>query len=175
MPVLIIVDAQKEYVSQGRPFYLETIGPSLNNLSLLLEHARKHGWKIAHMRHQQNSECFTYGSSYSEYIDGFGPIDGEESMTKSNFSCFSSREFQAFVDKYRHEEIFIAGYGTSMCCLSTMIDAHHRDYDFTFVEDATCARRTPRFGEQDMKEHIVDIIGAFGNLTTTDEILKRKA
>lgn len=173
MPVLVIVDAQKEYVTKGRPFYLETIGPSLENLQKLLAHARAHDWKIAHMRHEQNSMCFTYGSPYAEFIDGFGPQEGEESMVKSNFSCFSSREFQALVDKYRHEEIIIAGYGTSMCCLSTMIDAHHRGYDFTFVADATCAKRSARFDEQDMKEHIVDILAAFGHLTTTEEILRR--
>ena len=88
MPVLVIVDAQKEYVTQGRPFYLEAIGPSLENLQKLLAHARAHGWKIAHMRHQQNSMCFTYGSPFAEFIDGFGPAEGEESMVKPNFSCF---------------------------------------------------------------------------------------
>ena len=124
MPVLIIVDAQKEYVTKGRPFYLETIEESLHNIDKLLEHARANGWKIAHMRHQQNSECFTWGSPYSEFIDGFGPKEGELELQKSNFSCFSSREFQALVDKYRNDDIYLAGYGTTMCCVSTMIDAH---------------------------------------------------
>ena len=67
----------------------------------------------------------------------------------------------------------MAGYGATMCCLSTLVDAHHRGYDFTFVTDATCAKRTARFGEQDMREHIVDIMSAFGNLTTTEEVLNR--
>lgn len=173
MPVLALVDVQKEYLAEGRPFYLETIGESLANLRRLLDYARKNGWKIVHLRHQQNSECFTYGSPYAEYIEGFEPAPGEMDLEKSNFSCFSNREFQALVDKYRHDEIVLAGYGATMCCLSTMIDAHHRGYDLTFVTDATCARRTPRFDEQDMKEHIVDIIGAFGALATTEEILAR--
>ena len=47
-------------------------------------------------------------------------------------------------------------------------------YEFTFVTDATCAKRSARFGEQDMKEHIVDIMAAFANLITTDELLNRR-
>lgn len=172
MPVLVIVDAQKEYVTPGRPFCLETIGPSLENLGRLLNHARSKGWKIIHVRHEQNAECFTYGSPYGEFIDGLEPGPGEESVAKSNFSCFSSRDFQALMEKFRHEDIYVCGYGTTMCCLSTMIDAHHRGYDFTFVKDATCAKRTARFGEQDMKEHIIDIMAAFGRQITTDEMLQ---
>ena len=173
MPVLVLVDVQKEYIAEGRPFCLETIGPSLDNLRKLLAHARAKGWKVIHMRHQQNAECFTYGSEYSEFIDGFGPQGDEKSLLKSDFSCFSSPEFQALADRYRNQEIIVAGYGATMCCLSTLVDAHHRGYDFTFVTDATCAKRTARFGEQDMLEHIVDIMSAFGNLTTTEEVLNR--
>jgi len=174
MPVLVLVDVQKEYITEGRPFCLETIGPSLNNIGRLLAHARARGWAVVHMRHQQNSQCFTYGSEFSEFIDGFGPEGEERSLVKTDFSCFSCPEFQALVDRWRNREIIIVGYGATMCCLSTMIDAHHRGYDFTFVTDATCAKRSARFDEQDLKEHIVDIMGAFGNLTTTDEILNRQ-
>ena len=42
------------------------------------------------------------------------------------------------------------------------------------MTDATCAKRSARFGEQDMKEHIVDIMAAFANLITTDELLNRR-
>ena len=174
MPVLVLVDVQKEYITEGRPFCLETIGESLNNLRRLLTHARSRGWKIVHMRHQQNAECFSYGSEYSDYIDGFGPQGNELDLVKTDFSCFSCPEFQALVDRARHQEIILAGYGATMCCLSTLIDAHHRGYEFTFVTDATCAKRSARFGEQDMKEHIVDIMAAFANLTTTDELINRK-
>lgn len=173
MAVLVIVDAQKEYVAKGRPFYLETIDPALENLRRLLDFAREKGWKVAHVRHMQNSECFTWGSPFSEFIEGFGPENGELEFIKSNFSCFSSAEFKAFMDKYRHEEIVLAGFGTSMCCLSTLVDGHHRGIEFTFAKDATCARRTARYGEQDMKEHIIDIANAFCRLASTDEIMDK--
>lgn len=172
MPVLVLIDVQKEYVAEGRPFFLETIGPSLDNLRKLLAHARSRGWTVIHVRHEQNDDCFAYDSPLAAPIEGFEPVEGEYSLVKSNFSCFSSREFQSLVDRWRHEKIIVAGYGTSMCCLSTMIDAHHRGHDFIFVKDATCARRTARFDEQDIKERVVDLMIAFGNVAETKDILR---
>ncbi len=171
--ILVLVDVQKEYVTPGRPFCLETLGPSLENLRKLQAHARKEGWRVVHIKHQQNSEYFGYGSPYAEFIEGFEPLEGELVMEKSDFSCFSSPEFQALTDRLRNREMIIAGYSAANCCLSTMVSAHHRGFEFTFVTDATCAKSTKRFGEQDMKEHIVDIISAYGNLATTEEILHR--
>lgn len=175
MPILVLVDIQKEYITKGRPFYLETIEESLNNLKKLLAHARQNKWKIFHMAHKQNADCFHYDSEFSEFIEDFEPIEGEVSFQKSDFSCFSSPEFLATIDRVRHEDIFLAGYGATMCCLCTLIDAHHRQYDFNFVTDATCAKRSARYGEQDMKEHIIDITSAFAcNLVTTDDVLNWK-
>lgn len=171
MPVLVIVDAQKEYVTENRPFYLASIQPSLDNIKRLLAHAREKGWKVVHMRHQQNSDYFSWGSPWSEFIDGLEPEAGERSLEKSNFSCFSNREFQALADKWRHEDIIVAGYSAGMCCLSTMIDAHHRGHEFIFAADATRARGSERFDEGDMTDHIVDLMAAFGRVATTDEII----
>ena len=171
--VLVLVDVQKEDVTEGMPFCLETIATSLENLQKLQAHAREKGWKVVHMKHQQNSEVFAYGSEFSEFIDGFEAAEGELVMTKSDFSCFSCPDFQALMDKSRNREIILAGYSAAMCCLSTLIDAHHRGYEFTFVSDATCARRTKRYDEQDMKEHIVDILNAYGNVITTRQVLDR--
>lgn len=174
MPVLVLVDVQKEYVSPGRPFFLESIGQSLENLRKLLAHARQKDWRIIHLRHEQNGDNFAYGSEFAEPIAGFEAEPGEYDLVKSNFSCFSNREFQSLMDKWRHEDIIMAGYSASMCCLSTMIDAHHRGHEFTFVRDATCARRTARFGEQDIKERVVDLMSAFGTVATTAEVLARQ-
>lgn len=173
MPVLILVDVQKEYVAEGRPFCLETIKESLDNCQKLLQHARKNSWKVIHLRHEQNAECFARGSQFSEFIDGFEPIDGEISLIKSDFSCFTASEFTALMDKYRHEDIVLAGYGATMCCLSTLVDAHHRGLEFYFVKDATCAKRTPNFGEQDMKKHVLEILTAFSTLVTTEQVLAK--
>lgn len=173
MPVLVLIDVQKEYIAEGRPFCLETIGPALDNLRTLQAYGREKGWRLVHIRHQQNAECFTYGSEFSDFIEGFGPIEGEREILKSDFSCFSAPEFVAMADRQRNQEIIVAGFGATMCCLSTLIDAHHRGYEFTFVADATCAKRTAHFGEQELKNFTVDILPAFCNVTTLHELMNR--
>ncbi len=171
MPVLVLSDIQKEYITEGRAFYLKTIQESLDNCRKLLAFARENSWKIVHIHHEQNEEFFARDGEFSEYIEGFEPIEGEYNIAKSNFSCFSAPEFTALIDKYRHENIILAGYGCTMCCLSTLVDAHHRGFDFYFVKDATCAKSTENYEEQDMKNHAIDILNAFATLVTTKEVL----
>ncbi len=173
MPVLVLVDVQKEYVTEGRAFCLETIQESLDNCKKLLDHARANSWKIIHMHHAQNAEYFARGSEYSEYIEGFEPRENEFNIEKSDFSCFTAPQFSSLIDKYRHENIILAGYGCTMCCLSTLIQAHHRGFEFYFVKDATCAKRTPNYGEQDMKDHTLDIMTAFATLVSTEQVLAK--
>ncbi len=173
MPVLVLIDVQKEYITQGRAFCLETIQESLDNCKKLLAHARANSWKVIHMHHEQNAENFSRGSEFSEFIEGFEPNENEKSIAKSDFSCFTAPEFTALMDKYRHENILIAGYGCTMCCLSTLVDAHHRGFEFYFVKDATCAKSTPNFEEQDMKAHALDILTAFSTLVTTQQVLAK--
>ncbi len=174
MPVLVLVDIQKEYIAEGRAFCLETIQESLENCKKLLTHARENSWKVIHLHHEQNSEYFSRNGEFSEYIEGFEPAEGEHNIAKSDFSAFTAPQFSALVDKYRHENIILAGYGCTMCCLSTLVEAHHRGFEFYFVKDATCARSTPNFDEQDMKNHALDILTAFSTLVTTEEVLAKK-
>lgn len=172
MSVLILVDVQKEYITEGRPFCLETIGGALENISKLLVHARKNKWKVFHVRMRQNAECFAHDTEYSEFIEGFEPADGEIAFWKPQFSCFSSSGFLAAIDRVRNQDIFLTGFGATMCCLSTLVDAHHRGYDINYVIDATCAKRTANFGEQELLAHVIDTVGPFANLlVTTEEVL----
>ena len=56
--------------------------------------------------------------------------------------------------------------------LSTIIDAHHRGYEFIYVADATAARRTEHFDEITVKNCVVDIAKAYCHVVNTSDILK---
>lgn len=170
--VLVLVDLQKEYTTPDSPFYLDNIEPALGNLRKLQDHARKNSWHIIHIKHQQNAEIFGYGSPSSEFIEGFEAIGDEREMIKQNFSCFSSPDFTALIDRHRNMDFVIAGFSAAMCCLSTIIDAHHRGYEFIYVADATAARRTEHFDEITVKNCVVDIAKAYCHVVNTSDILK---
>lgn len=169
--VLVLVDVQKEYIDPNSPFCLDNIEPALQNLRKLQEHARQHNWTIIHIKHQQNAEVFSYGSPTAEFIEGFEATGNEKVMVKHNFSAFSNAEFKAFIDHYRNKDIILAGFSAAMCCLSTLIEAHHRGYEFIYVSDATAGRRTEHFDEETVRDCVVDIARAYAHVVTTDEIL----
>ncbi len=170
-PVLVVIDIQKEYTTKGRSFYLESAGPSIENARRVLQHSRKMGWPIIHVRHLQNGEIFSPESEYSEFVSDFAPVKGEPVAIKRDYSSFSSPDFEKFLNQYRDRKILIIGYGSTMCCLSTVIDGYHRGYQLNFVSDASCAKSSKRYSEQDLHEHATDIISIYAAISKTSEII----
>lgn len=135
----------------------------------MLRHARGHGWPIVHVQHLQGGEIFNRESEYSDFVDGFVPERGEVLAVKGNYSAFSSPEFSKFAADHVGHELLVIGYGTTMCCLSTVVDGYHKGYRFALVEDACAARAARGLAEGSMHEHAVAILEPFARLTTTRE------
>jgi len=175
IPILVLIDVQREYVSPGRPFHIAGIGPSLENCRRLLAHARANSWPIAHVRHFGASHLFNEALEYSRFVEGFEPLPNEMLFTKTKLSCYSSEPFRLFMDSAREEDVYIVGYNTQMCCLSTVVDGYHRGHRFNYVADASCARATPHASEQEAHRHACDIIAIYANLRSTSDIAKASA
>ena len=137
---LVVIDIQREYISPGRSFNIQGISPSLQNAYDILQFARQASWPIVHVQHLQNGDLFGRDSATADFIDGFVPLESEALAVKSNYSSFSSPEFQRFAQDYSDHELVVIGYGTTMCCLSTIVDGYHRGYRFALVKDATAAK-----------------------------------
>ncbi len=170
-PVLIVIDIQKEYTTSGRPFYLEMAGPSLSNAKRVLEFARKSDWPIIHVKHLQLGSIFNPESPLSDFVDGFEPLAHEMSVIKGNYSSFSSPEFVELMDQFKDRESMVIGYGSTMCCLSTIIDGYHRGFKMAFVLDASCAKRGPTFDEQSTHAHAEEIISIYAKIASTQELI----
>ena len=67
-------------------------------------------------------------------------------------------------------EIFVIGYGSTMCCMATIIDGYHRGFRFTFVQDASHSKRSAQFNEVVRHMHAVDQLSIFANITNTSDI-----
>jgi ureidoacrylate peracid hydrolase len=171
--VLVVVDIQREYVTEGRPFCIRSIGPSLENAGRVLAAARERGWPVYHVRHLQSGAIFNPESEHSGFVEGFEPRAGEREIHKGDFSCYSAPDFSVIMRQHaaRGDEIVIIGYGSTMCCLSTIIDGYHRGQQLTFVQDASSAKASARFGEEDLHERAQDVIGTYARVVTTRELL----
>ncbi len=170
--VLCVIDIQKEYNTEGRPFFIKGIEDSLEKAQKVLDLARKQGWVVAHIQHLQSGTIFSPDSSHSDFIEEFAPSDGERVFTKGNFSCFSSKEFTDFLNAHKSSEIYIIGYGTTMCCISTVIDGYHRGYKITFVSDASDAKPTSNYSSEVLHSVTTEVIRTFATVTSTEEVCR---
>ncbi len=173
VPTLVVIDAQREYTTPGRPFNLAGIEPSLRNCGRILEHARKAGWTVIHVQHCQDGQIFGRDSEYVDWIPGYEPISGERVIVKSALSAYTNPGFDTALAAAGSSVAFVIGYGSTMCCLATMVDGALFGRRFTFVHDASWARAAgPGFSEADTHRYATAILGIHAKLTTTDELLQ---
>lgn len=171
MKALIVIDVQNEYVTPGRPFNIEGIAPSLEQLKSVLGTAREKNWPVVHVRHLQAGSIFNPESNLSDFVEGVSPNLGEYSVQKSNFSCFSSPEFVNFVEKYSDHELVVVGYGSTMCCLSTIVDGYHKGFKFSFVQDASASKAIGGLTEAGLHTHAVAIISTFAEIKSAGDFV----
>ncbi len=169
MKALVVIDIQREYITPGRKFQIQGIGPSLGNAYSMLRFARNKNWPIVHVQHLQDGDIFNKNSHTSDFIDSFVPARHETLAVKGNYSSFSSPAFVQFTAEHADHEFLVIGYGTTMCCLSTIVDGYHRGYRFALVEDACAARAAGEFSESSMHEHAVKILEPFARKTRTED------
>ena len=181
--ILVLIDIQKEYVTPGRPYYLSGIEPSLENSRQLLEFARKNDWERIHIQHSNGNaaERFNPQTEHFDFVDGFSPINSEKHFLKRDFSCYSSPEFSAYVSAlFTSEEpepnIYLIGYNTVMCCLSTLEEARRKKHKMHLVKDATLAKAIAGVTENDMHQIMLDVYAAKGlaSLVATVELIRHK-
>ncbi len=172
LPVVCMIDIQKEYTSEERSFFIPGIDVSLKQAHTLLVESRKKGCPIIHVKHLQTGEIFNKESPYSDYVSGFEPLSGEHEIIKDNFSCFSSSMFTELLAQYSDRDIVIAGYGSSMCCLSTIIEGYHRGYRMVFAKDASSAKPTTVHTSTQVHQVMSDVLSTFARSMLVAEIMK---
>jgi nicotinamidase-related amidase len=172
-PILVAIDIQREYTTEGRPFYLDGIDESLENCRRLRDHARRNRWILAHVRHLQPGALFNPDSEYSRFVEGFEPRTGEPCFEKSNFSCLSNDGFRRLMTgaKEGNSPVYIMGYSGQMCCLSTLVDLHHLGLRATYVADASLSRASKLAPPEGMHRYIREIAGIYAAQAATGDLI----
>lgn len=169
--IVLAIDIQREYATDGRPYRISGIDASLPNARKVMEGARGAGVPVWHVRHVTDGPVFAAGSEYIDFIPGFEPKNGEPVYTKALPSCFSSAELAQAVEAAKVKEIVVIGYNTSVCCICTIIDGMHRGYGFTLVEDAVASMAANGVSEADMHRSGVNVARQFARVMSTEEAM----
>ena len=180
MPTLVVIDIQKEYTTPNRPFYLKDIEPSLTQAKKLLDICRTQStWSIAHVQHFREGEGAVmfnrHAPEFSGFVEGFEPKINEHYFEKSIYSCYSNPEFMRFMEERKNEPIYLIGYGTTKCVLSTVIDGFHRGHrSLIVVADATLAKAEQDFTETALHQAMLAVIqSSYAKIEATEDIIKK--
>ena len=144
--VLIIIDAQREYVDGKLP--LDGIDASIKEASLLLERARKAGTPVIHVVHKGKAggALFNPDGPSFEIVSSLAPKPDETIIKKALPNAFTGTNLEETLTRFGRKNLIVIGYMTHMCVSSTVRAATDRGYRSTIVAKATATRDLPAPG-----------------------------
>lgn len=108
------------------------------NCRSLLDRARTCDIAVAHVRSIAPKGVHDR-LRYPPWISGLEPMRNDLVFDVLQPSCYSNTEFSRAMD-CSNGNFAIAGLFGEAACLSTAIDAHHRQHKFTYLFDASACR-----------------------------------
>ena len=164
LPLLILIDVQREYVESRRPLALKSHESAIANCRNLLQHARRSYMPVAFLRWVQPSKIFNPNGAFTTWIDGLEPLGSEMVFDRRWPSAYTSEEFAAMMDEGWGYDAAIAGFTGTIACLATMVDASQRQHRLTFLADASQSHAMGTHDETAAHAMAGSIISLFGKV-----------
>ena len=170
VPIVVLVDMQQEYLAKPLLLAISKIDRALDNCRRVLDHAREIGLPVAFMRLLNESAFFNRATPFVRWIEGFEPYRNEMVFERSSPSCYSCEPFAALMNQSRGG-IVLAGFAGESACLSTLIDAFHRNHRVTYLCDASASHALEDVPADEIHRAVSKISGLYGDVyETTDWI-----
>jgi nicotinamidase-related amidase len=139
--VLVIVDAQREYVDGALP--LVGVDAAIAETAQLLARARKSGTPIIYVVHKGAGAVFNPTRSGFEIVAALRPLPGEAVVEKMRVSAFAGTKLEELIRQTGRKNLVIVGFMTHNCVSSTARAARDLGYAPTVVAAATATRDLP--------------------------------
>jgi nicotinamidase-related amidase len=166
VPIVVFVDMQQEYLAKPRLLAISEIDPALDNCRKVLDHSRRIGLPVAFIRMLSESAFFNRATPFVHWIDGFEPYRNEMVFERSSPSCYSCERFTALVSQSRGG-IVLAGFAGESACLSTLIDAFHRNHKVSYLCDASASHALDEMTADEVHRAVSKISGLYGEVYET--------
>ncbi|WMN16120.1 cysteine hydrolase family protein [Pseudomonas piscis] len=139
---LVIIDAQKEYLSG--PLALSGMDAAVANIRQLLSAARAAGRPIVHVRHLGTvGGLFDPQGERGEFIPGLEPQGDETIIGKLLPSAFHGTELEKRLQDLGSLDLIVAGFMSHSSVSTTVRAAKNLGFRCTLVEDACATRDLP--------------------------------
>jgi nicotinamidase-related amidase len=139
--VLIIIDAQREYVEGALP--LVGVDAAIAEIAQLLTRARKSGTPVIHIMHKGKGALFNPDGHYFKIVAPLQPLIGETVIEKMRVSAFADTRLEEAIQHTGRKNLIIVGFMTHNCVSSTARAARDLGYVPTIVATATATRDLP--------------------------------
>jgi nicotinamidase-related amidase len=161
---------QQGYLAKPRLFAISEIDRALDNCRKVLDHSCRVGLPVAFIRMLNESAFFNRATPFVRWIEDFEPYRNEMTFERSNPSCYSCEPFAALVNQSRGG-IVLAGFAGETACLSTLIDAFHRNHEATYLCDASASHALINMSADEIHRAASKVSGIYGDVyETTDWI-----
>jgi nicotinamidase-related amidase len=140
--VLIVIDAQREYVDGKLP--LSGVKPALTEIGALLARARKADVPIIHIQHRGRP-----GGAFGPDTAGFAiagaaaPAGTETIIEKALPNAFAGTTLGAALEGLGRKQLILTGFMTHMCVEATARAALDHGFKTTIIAAATATRDLP--------------------------------
>jgi isochorismate hydrolase len=139
LPTLVLMDLHHDASAAPEPSGRSLLPEALANCRAALRHARACGIPVAFTRQVAPPANMLASPAYPRWIEGFEPNRWDMVFDRHRPSCYASAEFREVADEIGGNYI-IAGRFGELSCLSTAIDAYHRDHRPSFLADGMMCR-----------------------------------
>lgn len=165
---LLIIDVQEFYFPGGR---MQLVNPELAgmNAGLLLDHFRKNGMPVYHVRHN-----FEPGGDIHPYVK---PNEDEPVISKDQVNAFYGTGLLEMMQVDSIEQLVICGMQTHMCVEAAVRAAHDYGFACLLASDA-CATRALQYEEFIIPAKNVHystlktLQGSYARVITSDAIIR---
>jgi len=176
---ILVVDMLNDFLKQGGKMVLEGGGVLIPPMRRLLTQARKVGIPVIYVNDchrlglrddrefKKRSEHCIEGSWGAEVIEELKPKNKDFVVLKHRFSGFYDTDLDLTLKDLCIDTVIVMGVVTNICVRSTIHDAFFRGYRVLVPRDGVMAT-----GEREQESSLYDIETHFGDVTTSDRLLK---
>lgn len=172
-PFIAFVDLQIEHITRERAYSIQNLDPWTGNCKRLLHGVRQLRLPLAHFRQLRSGAFFNKKSKFSQWIEDFRPRANEAIYERQLPSCYSNSSFSEYVGQMNRPTIILAGLTADQSCLSTVVEAYHRNHEVIYVRDASFNPVIGSLSEEKSHDIVSRIISLYAKVVTTDEILMK--
>lgn len=167
VPTLVLVDMHHELFDLFEVNGVSGPTRAIDNCLEILRHVRALGFPVAFTRRIPAVTNLGAEPTYPRWINGFEPQRSDMVFDRCKPSCYASADF-AEMAEYLGGNFVIAGQAGELSCLSTAVDAFHRDQRPTFLTDALVMRGSRDLPAATMERALGHIISLYADTDTAE-------